>query len=148
VKNTKAIRSILAKTTRAAALIVAVGLSCFAGERVSAETLRDALVSAYRTNPNLMINRAALKDLDEGVAQARAGLRPTLRGTATGTFVTDNVDVLDATDTYGVSLIAEMTLWDGGRTRNAIEQAKALVASGRATLLDVEQGALLEAAVD
>ena len=49
---------------------------------VSAETLADALVSAYRNSHLLEQNRAALRAADEDVAQAVADLRPVLQWTA------------------------------------------------------------------
>ncbi|WP_297804966.1 TolC family outer membrane protein [uncultured Brevundimonas sp.] len=44
----------------------------------SAESLRDAVALAYRTNPTLLAQRANQRALDETTVQARAGLRPTI----------------------------------------------------------------------
>ena len=44
----------------------------------STETLREALILAYHTNPTLLAQRASLRALDESIVQARAGLRPTI----------------------------------------------------------------------
>ena len=44
----------------------------------NAETLREALVAAYRTNPSLTGARAGLRATDEGVPIAKAAARPTL----------------------------------------------------------------------
>ncbi|MEG1453452.1 MAG: type I secretion protein TolC, partial [Brevundimonas sp.] len=41
-----------------------------------AESLRDAVNLAYRTNPTLLAQRANQRALDETTVQARAGLRP------------------------------------------------------------------------
>ena len=43
-----------------------------------AESLRDAVNLAYRTNPTLLAQRANQRALDETTVQARAGLRPTV----------------------------------------------------------------------
>src|SRR3546814_6779365 len=43
----------------------------------SADTLREALDQAYRSNPSLTGARAGLRALDEGVPQAKALGRPT-----------------------------------------------------------------------
>src|SRR3546814_18183721 len=43
------------------------------------ETLRQALIYAYRTNPSLTAARAGLRATDEGVPIAKAAARPTLR---------------------------------------------------------------------
>ena len=42
----------------------------------AADTLRDALVSAYRTNPTLTAQRESLKATDATVAIAKAAGRP------------------------------------------------------------------------
>src|SRR5690242_21325532 len=47
----------------------------------SAETLREALVSAYNTNPTLTGERETLKATDANVAIARAAGRPQVVGT-------------------------------------------------------------------
>ena len=47
----------------------------------SADTLREALVSSYNTNPTLNAQREALKATDAGVAIARSAGRPQVSGT-------------------------------------------------------------------
>ena len=46
-----------------------------------ADTLEEALVSAYNTNPQLLAERANVRATDEGVPQALAGWRPTVQFT-------------------------------------------------------------------
>src|SRR5258708_30111210 len=46
----------------------------------SADTLRDALVSSYHSNPTLTAQREALKATDAGVAIAKSGGRPQISG--------------------------------------------------------------------
>ncbi|HIJ38424.1 MAG TPA: TolC family outer membrane protein [Rhodospirillaceae bacterium] len=48
-------------------------------QTASAETLDDALVSAYSSNPTLLAQRAHLRSADEGVTQALANWRPQIR---------------------------------------------------------------------
>ncbi len=43
-----------------------------------AESLEEALVSAYQNNPTLLAERATLRATDEGVARALSGWRPTV----------------------------------------------------------------------
>src|ERR1043165_9945532 len=45
-----------------------------------AETLESALAQAYRNNPTLNAQRAALRAVDEGVPQALANYRPRVTG--------------------------------------------------------------------
>jgi hypothetical protein len=44
------------------------------------QTLIDALVSTYSTNPDLLAQRARLRVVDESVNQAQAGSRPVVHG--------------------------------------------------------------------
>ena len=64
-------------------LLAAAGLGALlvagAGQ---AETLRDALVQTYRTNPTITGQRAQVRTLDEDVAVARALGRPQISATA------------------------------------------------------------------
>ena len=43
---------------------------------LTAETLTDALIHAYRNSASLELNRAVLRGVDEGVVQARANRKP------------------------------------------------------------------------
>jgi outer membrane protein len=49
-----------------------------------AQSLTEALVLAYRSNPGLLAERAAVRAQDEGVAQALSGRRPTVTVNVTG----------------------------------------------------------------
>ncbi len=57
------------------------------GRPASAETLEEALVDAYLTNPVLNAERARLRATDEQVALAKSGLRPIIFGTADTAFL-------------------------------------------------------------
>ena len=48
----------------------------------SADTLREALVSTYNSNPTIMAQREVLKGTDANVAIARSAGRPQISGTA------------------------------------------------------------------
>src|ERR1700744_4876969 len=54
------------------------GIALLAGQPAAPApfTLADALAAAYQTNPQLASARASLDALDQGVAQADAGWRP------------------------------------------------------------------------
>jgi outer membrane protein len=124
------------------ALAVAAGGGAGAA---GAETLTDALIRAYRTSPLLEASRAALRGLDENIAQARANRRPQISGFASGTSNrrlrtgTADSDVLSA----GVQ--ASLLLYDGGETEAAIQSAIATVSAARADLRSVEQIVLFDA---
>ena len=61
-----------------AAVVAAVGLSSSAA---GAETLKQALSSAYKYNPRLDAERARLRATDEEVARAKSGYRPDINAT-------------------------------------------------------------------
>jgi outer membrane protein len=63
-----------------AAVVAAVS---FIAMPAGAETLAEALASAYTNNPTINAQRAALRATDEGVPQALSGYRPTISAQAT-----------------------------------------------------------------
>jgi len=100
----------------------------------AAENLTSALISAYRSSPELKAQRASLRGSDEDVAKAWAARRPTLSAQASAGvshLFAFNSDMQFAT----LNLAASQTLWDGGMTDLAIRSAKAGVKVGRATLI-------------
>ncbi len=114
--------------------------------RASAETLTDALIMAYRNSHLLEQNRAVLRAADENVALSVATLRPVINFVASGETVTPATPSTYYNNLYGtLALSATMTIYDFGRTRNAIEAAKQTVLATRAALVGVEQQVLLNA---
>ncbi|MFC7497935.1 TolC family outer membrane protein [Enterovirga sp. GCM10030262] len=115
-------------------LLAAAGLGALlvagAGQ---AETLRDALVQTYRSNPTITGQRAQVRTLDEGVAIARALGRPQISATA-GV----NQDLTRTGGGNGRNLNAGIDvsypLFQGGRVRNSIRAADERVLAGRADL--------------
>ena len=110
-----------------------------------AESLADALISAYRTSGLLEQNRALLRAADEDVAASMAALRPILSYFASATYIEPvripGGDHLSA----NIGLSAEMLLYDGGGSKLATEAAKETVLATREGLIDVEQQVLLRA---
>ena len=128
-------------------LMVASTALMMLGTASHADTLADALRLAYETNPSLAANRAVLRATDENVALARAAMRPQVSMSATATFT--QVPALDSqiTDSYSAELNASLTLYDGGRSRMAVEAALQAVAGNRAGLRAVEQQIMLSAII-
>ncbi|HEV2078698.1 MAG TPA: TolC family outer membrane protein [Allosphingosinicella sp.] len=114
------------------------------GEAALADDLRQALVQTYRTNPTITAQRAQLRTLDEGVAVARAGLRPQLSGT-----VGLNQDLISTGRGNGRNFSAGVDvsypLFDAGRVRNQIRAADERVFAGRANLRATEGDVFTEA---
>ncbi|MDA9865080.1 TolC family outer membrane protein [bacterium] len=106
---------------------------------LSAETLADALATAYRTSGLIEQNRAVLRAADEDVAQSLAALRPVLNYTAGVTFTDPTFDNNLAAS---LSLSANILLYDFGRSRLGTDVAKETVLATRAALADVENTVL------
>jgi len=135
---------------RLALSLVALGVvaAAFAGG-ARAETLEDALISAYQSNPTLLAKRAELRSVDEGVAEARSGYRPTISvdGDVGHTeFETESpAGTQDASlNPRLVSLNAVQPIYLGGRTPAAIRVAENQVQAARADLQVTEQRVLLD----
>ncbi|WP_454890423.1 TolC family outer membrane protein [Sphingopyxis chilensis] len=101
-----------------------------------AESLRQALIHAYRTNPSLTAARAGLRATDEGVPIAKAAARPTLSATADyQEFVVRSANSFSAPlRAANANTNLSFPLYQGGRVKNAIRAADARVEAGRANL--------------
>jgi len=119
----------------------------FSGLAASAQSLTDTLISAYRNSIQLEVDRAALRALDEGVAQAWAKFRPSASATfaRTATYVMPGFGADFTTFTNTLSISSSLTLWDGGETRLGAEVARLNVAASRENLMLSEQTVLLSA---
>src|SRR5512146_39678 len=108
----------------------------------SADTLREALVSAYQTNPTLMGQRETLKATDANVAIAKAAGRPQVSGTlGLNRNLSRSGILIDSTQTGPVvsgGLDLSYPLFNGGAVKNNVRAAKTRVEAGRATLRAVE----------
>jgi outer membrane protein len=127
--------------------ITALALSAACGS-AQAESLRDALASAYLYNPTLKAARAQLRATDEEVAIAKSGFRPTITGDIQHSYqdVRTRPPGLGGGDSYprsyGVTL--NQPIFRGFRTINAVKGAEALVEAGREDLRASEQTVLLD----
>lgn len=138
---------------RAAALAAALAAAAGAAR---AQPLEEALAQAYATNPRLLAERAALRALDEDVAGAVSGWRPTVevRASAGARQLTNEGGfpggpaMVNRSDTIPLSARLEISqpLYPFGATVAATEAARERVLAGRAGLVDVEQGILADAA--
>ncbi|MGH6784095.1 MAG: TolC family protein, partial [Sphingomicrobium sp.] len=121
-------------------LFAAAAASLLSGT-ASADTLREALISAYRTNPTLTGQRETLRGTDANVAIARAAGRPQISATVGLNRDLTRSGILDTggkgpTLSAGVDL--SFPLFNGGSVRNEIRAAETRVEAGRATLRAVE----------
>ena len=116
----------------------------------TAQTLEEALASAYANNPQLLASRAQLRATDERVAQARAGWRPTvtLSGTA-GYSRTERQNVAnDPTELQPrtATLSVSQPLFRGFRTTYGTQRARNEVQAERARMFSVEAQIFLDVA--
>lgn len=127
----------LARAAAPGALVLALALG--AGP-AAGETLREALASAYGTNPTLEAARANQRAIDEGVPIARAQGLPSLNLTATHTeFLRQSANSFTAPErNLGVQAQALVPIYSGGAVRNAIAAAKERVEAGQADLRNTE----------
>lgn len=138
-------------------LLAAVGAAAMAWSSIAAaqvqaeppagevDTLREALVQTYATNPTIMGERAQLRATDEGVALARAEGRPDVSATAglNQDVVTRNLGRNGRDLSVGANI--SVPLFSGGRVRNSIRAADRRVEAGRADLRATEGDIFTEA---
>jgi len=128
------------------ALIAPLVLLLGAVHELGAQTLEEALVSAYLTNPELEAQRAALRATDELVPQALADWRPTLSIDSSASVSEIDSSVGDgSTDTLSGSLILDQDVYNGGETVANTRRAERLVQLERARLHAIKQDVLLDA---
>jgi TolC family type I secretion outer membrane protein len=123
----------------AAAILAAV----LGGGAASAQTLTEALSYSYNTNPQLLAQRALLRQTDEGVPQALSNWRPTVTftgeaGINRGALNEGTGDQFSTFQTKEVDLNIKQPIYRGGRTEAQTRQAINLVQSARAQTLGVE----------
>ena len=112
----------------------------------SAESLPDALVSAYRTSGLLTQQRALLRAEDEDFAVAVAATRPVFNYALNAGWTMNRTPTVVATSTSAsATLTASFTLYDFGRTGLSVDLARENVMMARETLVGVEQNVLLRA---
>lgn len=100
-----------------------------------ADTLREALIDAYRTNPTLQAARAQQRAIDENVAIEKAAGRPQVD--ATGQYIEffqQSSDSFGPDRSVGVGLDLGVPIYSGGAIRNAVRAAETRVDAGQADL--------------
>lgn len=131
-----------------ASLLMCSALVGVGASGANAESLDEALVAAYSSNPTLMAERAGLKAAGESIWQARAGWMPTvtLQGSM-GTQETTNktTDVVTKADPVSGAAVVTQSIFRGGATYYGTKAAKAQTRAAEANLRSVEQQVLLDA---
>jgi outer membrane protein len=117
----------------------------------AAETLPEALVKAYQSNPQLNAERARQRGTDENVPQALAGYRPQIVASlsaglqAVRNLLPDNTVQGATLRPWTIGVTVNQILYNGNKTANSVRVAEFQVKSGREALRNVGQGVLLDA---
>lgn len=127
-----------------ARLLTGGGALLMAGITVAApahaDTLREALIDAYNSNPTLQAARADQRAIDENVVIERAAGLPAANASGTYTeFLYDSSDSpLNAKRQYSGTVDLGVPIYSGGAVRNAVRAAKTRVNAGQADLRGTE----------
>jgi outer membrane protein len=115
---------------------------CSVPAMAHAETLREALTSAYINNPTILSALLNVKATAENIALAKAAQRPTIGASATLTqnFAAGS-PLPSPQGTVGASL--SQTIFDNFKSDADIEAARALTEASRYSLQNSEQNVLL-----
>ena len=113
----------------------------------SAETLREAMLAAYRRNPTLQAERARQRATDELVPQAKSGWRPTInvQDVVSHTWADSSVTTSTSNTSESANIQLSQPIFRGFRTVEGIKSARSNVKAGQQNLLGVEQSVLLQA---
>lgn len=117
---------------------------------VRAETMSGALARAYRSNPDLNVQRAGTRATDETINTAKSGYYPTINLTASlglqhlSSNTPGRASVGTTPRSYGVQIT--QNLFNGFRTRNSVRQSESQILQARAQLRLIEQNVLASGA--
>jgi len=115
---------------------------------VLAESIKDAMATAYLNNPELQARRASLRALDETINQAKSGWRPSVIGTGKygakhsrtiGTFASSG-----NRNPRSLALEVKQPVFRSMQTVNSTSEARNQVNAAREQLVSVEQRILLD----
>ena len=139
---------------RSSQCAVALGASLtLAGAAFAAETpLVETLTKTYQTNPDLAAERARVREVDEGVAQANAKWRPSVSLEAEVERSSDHLKAGFAkfdtkSQNWSAEVVATQPLFTAGRNGIERDLALARVKAARARLRITEQKVLIDAVV-
>ncbi len=106
----------------------------------AADTLQEALVQAYLTNPTLEAARANLRATDENVPIQRAAGLPSVdtSGTFTEFLKQNQASFIAPQRSAQASLNLAVPIYSGGAVRNGVRAAETRVEAGRADLRGTE----------
>jgi|SRR6185312_9944147 outer membrane protein len=127
------------RSVRAGALAIVM---CSVPAMAHAETLREALTSAYINNPTILSSLLNVEATAENIALAKAAKLPTIAGSASlSQSAAAGFPLPSPSGTVGLSLT--QTIFDNFKSDADIEAARALTEASRYALQNSEQNVLL-----
>lgn len=129
-----------------AGLMFATALG-FSGS-ASAQNLFEALSQTYNTNPTLQAQRTYLRSIDENVAIAKSGYRPTVALTGSYSDANRNSDIIaqdGASKQTTFAATISQPIFSGFSTVNSVKAADRNVRAEQNNLYNVEQDVFLQA---
>ena len=125
--------------------VAAFCVALVAAPVAQAQSMTQALASAYENSGLLTQNRALLRAADEGVAQAVAATLPVVNWSANASRTDTNAVGVPAINAAQLQISSSLTVYDGGVGQLGIDAQKELVLSTRESLRNVEQNVLQRA---
>ncbi|WP_404370342.1 TolC family outer membrane protein [Sphingomonas sp. MMS24-J45] len=125
---------------RSLPFLTGTALLALSAAPLSAETLREALLEAYKTNPTLAAQRANVRAIDENVPIARSSALPgvQLQSSYTEAVVLPVTAFTAPARTSQTQANLTYSLYAGGATKNGIAAADIRVQGGQAALRGTE----------
>lgn len=110
-------------------------------------TLRDALVQAYNTNPDLAGERANQRANDENVPIARSQGRPgaNATGSVNSSLYDSDANAISPTRQGQLGVNLSQPIFSGGAVRNSVRAAEVRVEAGQANLRGAESDVFTQA---
>lgn len=125
-------------------IAVAVAMAV-AGGSAHAETLAEAIATAYQSNPNIQAQRASMRSLDENYTQARAAYGPQASATVSEGYGWEKFNGAKAS-AEGTSQTSQLSisqaLYTNGRYANRLAGVEAQIKSARENLRRIEMDLL------
>ncbi|MEM9635644.1 MAG: TolC family outer membrane protein [Pseudomonadota bacterium] len=125
-----------------------IGLSCGL-QSAAAQSLEEAMASAYATSPRLKAERSRYEATNQGIWTARSEFLPKVTGTYVGehnAYRNDRSNSSDRTYAHDLGLSVSQTLFQGFAGVNRLNQAHEEALSGRNQLIGTEQNLLFNTA--
>jgi TolC family type I secretion outer membrane protein len=135
----------LSVRTSVIALALALAVSGYAG-LAHADTLADAITSAYQSNPNIQAQRAAMRALDENYTQARAAYGLQASASVSESYARQKIQAARSSEEAALQtnqLTLSQALYTNGRYAARLQGVEAQIKAARENLRRIEMDLLV-----